>query len=159
MLALPNQCRSLNFAHDQMASGRRFRVLNIVDDVTREFLAAMPDTSVSGVRVVRALTDLIKQRGKPGMVASDNGTELTCNAMLAWCSEARINWHYIAPGKPMRNICAEPFNDRMRDELLNETLFVGLDHASVNIAACAKGYNEERPHSALGYETPAAFAA
>ena len=94
-------------------------MLNIVDDVTREFLAAMPDTSVSGVRVVRALTDLIKQRGKPGMVASDNGTELTCNAMLAWCSEARINWHYIAPGKPMRNICAEPFNDRMRDELLN----------------------------------------
>ena len=87
------------------------------------------------------------------------GTELTCNAVLAWCSEAMINWHYIAPGKPMQNGYAESFNGRMRDELLNETLFMSLDHARVTIAAWAKDYNEERPHSALGYETPAAFAA
>ena len=119
----------------------------------------MPDTSISGRRVVRELTDLIRQRGKPGMIVSDNGTELTCNAVLAWCSEAMINWHYIAPGKPMQNGYAESFNGRMRDELLNETLFMSLDHARVTIAAWAKDYNEERPHSALGYETPAAFAA
>ena len=159
VLALPNQRWSLDFVHDQMASGRRFRVLNIVDDVTRECLAAVPDTSISGRRVVRELTDLIRQRGKPGMIVSDNGTELTCNAVLAWCSEAMINWHYIAPGKPMQNGYAESFNGRMRDELLNETLFMSLDHARVTIAAWAKDYNEERPHSALGYETPAAFAA
>ena len=159
VLALPNQRWSLDFVHDQMASGRRFCVLNIVDDVTRECLAAVPDTSISGRRVVRELTDLIRQRGKPGMIVSDNGTELTCNAVLAWCSEARINWHYIAPGKPMQNGYAEPFNGRMRDELLNETLFMSLDHARVTIAAWAKDYNEQRPHSALGYETPAAFAA
>ena len=73
-----------------MVAGRRFRVLNIVDDVTRECLAAVPDTSISGRRVVRELTDLIRQRGKPGMIVSDNGTELTCNAVLAWCSEAGI---------------------------------------------------------------------
>ncbi|WP_022680077.1 integrase core domain-containing protein, partial [Sandarakinorhabdus limnophila] len=73
--------------------------------------------------------------------------------------EARINWHYIAPGKPMQNGYAESFNGRMRDELLNETLFMSLDHARVTIAAWAKDYNEQRPHSALGYETPAAFAA
>ena len=158
-VALPNQRWSLDFVHDQMASGRRFRVLNIVDDVTRECLAAVPDTSISGRRVVRELTDLIRQRGKPGMIVSDNGTELTCNAVLAWCSEARINWHYIAPGKPMQNGYAESFNGRMRDELLNETLFMSLDHARVTIAAWAKDYNEQRPHSALGYETPAAFAA
>jgi putative transposase len=159
VMALPNQRWSLDFVHDQMASGRRFRVLNIVDDVTRECLAAVPDTSISGRRVVRELTELIRHRGKPGMIVSDNGTELTCNAVLAWCGEAGINWHYIAPGKPMQNGYAESFNGRMRDELLNETLFMSLDHARVAIAAWATDYNQERPHSSLGYETPAAFAA
>jgi transposase InsO family protein len=159
VLALPNQRWSLDFVHDQLASGRRFRVLNIVDDVTRECLAAVPDTSISGRRVVRELTELIRHRGKPGMIVSDNGTELTCNAVLAWCGEDGINWHYIAPGKPMQNGYAESFNGRMRDELLNETLFMSLDHARVAIAAWARDYNEERPHSSLGDETPAAFAA
>ena len=79
--ALPNQRWSLDFVHDQMATGRRFRVLNVVDDVTRECLAAVPDTSISGRRVVRELTDLIALRGKPGMIVSDNGTELTSNAV------------------------------------------------------------------------------
>jgi transposase InsO family protein len=159
VLALPNQRWSLDFVHDQMASGRRFRVLNIVDDVTRECLAAVPDTSISGRRVVRELTELIGRRGKPGMIVSDNGTELTCNAVLAWCSETKINWHYIAPGKPMQNGYAESFNGRMRDELLNETLFMSLDHARIAIAAWVEDYNQHRPHSALGYNTPAAFAA
>jgi len=142
-----------------MASGRRFRVLNIVDDVTRECLRAVPDTSISGRRVVRELTDLIAERGKPGMIVSDNGTELTSNAVLAWCGEIGVEWHYIAPGKPMQNGYVESFNGRMRDELLNETLFLSLDHARVVIAAWAQDYNQERPHSSLGYETPAAFAA
>ena len=86
----PNQRWSLDFVHDQMASGRRFRVLNVVDDVTRECLAAVPDTSISGRRVVRELTELIAQRGKPGMIVSDNGTELTSNAVLAWCGEIGV---------------------------------------------------------------------
>ncbi|PHP19180.1 IS3 family transposase [Sphingobium sp. IP1] len=159
VLALPNQRWSLDFVHDQMASGRRFRVLNIVDDVTRECLRAVPDTSISGRRVVRELTDLIAERGKPGIIVSDNGTELTSNAVLAWCGEIGVEWHYIAPGKPMQNGYVESFNGRMRDELLNETLFLSLDHARVAIAAWADDYNRERPHSALGYETPAAFAA
>jgi putative transposase len=103
VLALPNQRWSLDFVHDQMASGRRFRVLNVVDDVTRECLAAVPDTSISGRRVVRELTELIAQRGKPGMIVSDNGTELTSNAVLAWCGELGVEWHYIAPGRPMQN--------------------------------------------------------
>ncbi|HOT84118.1 MAG TPA: IS3 family transposase [Candidatus Defluviicoccus seviourii] len=157
--ALPNQRWSLDFVHDQMACGRRFRVLNIVDDVTRECLRAVPDTSISGRRVVRELVDLIAERGKPGMIVSDNGTELTSNAVLAWCGEIGVEWHYIAPGKPMQNGYVESFNGRMRDELLNETLFLSLDHARVVIAAWAQDYNQERPHSSLGYETPAAFAA
>ncbi len=86
----------------------------MVDDVTRECLAAVPDTSISGRRVARELTALIERRGKPGMIVSDNGTELTSNANLGWCSEHRIEWHDIAPGKPMQNGFVESFNGRMR---------------------------------------------
>lgn len=150
---------SLDFVHDQFACGRRFRILNVVDDVTRECLAAIPDTSISGRRVARELTTLIERRGKPGMIVSDNGTELTSNAILAWSKDHKVEWHYIAPGRPMQNGYVESFNGRMRDELLNETLFLSLDHARVVIAAWAEDHNQERPHSALGYETPAAFAA
>ena len=150
---------SLDFVHDQLASGRRFRVLNIVDDVTRECLAAIPDTSISGRRVARELTDLIAWRGKPGLIVSDNGTEFTSNAMFAWAREHKVAWHFIAPGKPMQNGFCESFNGRMRDELLNESLFLGLDHARDCIARWTADYNLQRPHSALGYLTPVAYAA
>ena len=149
---------SLDFVHDQFACGRRFRVLNVVDDVTRECLAAIPDTSISGRRVARELTTLIERRGKPGMIVSDNGTELTSNAILAWSKDHKVEWHYIAPGKPMQNGYVESFNGRMRDELLNESLFFGLDHARSAIAEWADDYNHFRPHSSLGYKTPADFA-
>src|SRR6266700_2325567 len=150
---------SLDFVHDQFACGRRFRILNVVDDVTRECLAAVPDTSISGKRVARELTALIERRGKPGMIVSDHGTELTSNAILAWCAEHRIVWHFIAPGKPMQNGFCESFNGRMRDELLNEPPFLGLDHARERISIWVNDFNHKRPHSALAYQTPAAYAA
>lgn len=150
---------SLDFVHDQLESGRRFRVLNVVDDVTRECLASVPDTSISGVRVVRELTALLARRGKPGMIVSDNGTELTSNAVLKWAQDNCIQWHYIAPGKPMQNGYSESFNGRMRDELLNETVFTSMAQARAVIAAWMADYNITRPHSALGYQTPAAHAA
>ncbi|MER9018761.1 IS3 family transposase [Mesorhizobium sp. M0898] len=156
--AKPNARWSLDFVHDQFACGRRFRVLNIVDDVTRECLAAIPDTSISGRRVARELTELIAHRGKPGMIVSDHGTEFTSNAILAWSKDYRIEWHYIAPGKPMQNGYVESFNGRMRDELLNESLFFGLDHARSAIAEWREDFNTARPHSSLGYQTPAAYA-
>ena len=159
VLALPNQRWSLDFVHDQLATGRRFRVLNVVDDVTRECLRAVPDSSISGKRVVRELIELIAERGKPGMIVSDNGTELTSNAVLAWCDDAKVEWHYTAPGKPTQNAFVESFNGRMRDELLNETLFMSMAHAREKIAAWTDDYNTRRPHSSLGYATPAAFAA
>ena len=109
--------------HDQLVTGQRFRVLNIVDDVTRECIRAVVDTSISGRRVVRELADLIAERGRPKMIVSDNGTELTSNAVLAWSGDASIEWHYIAPGKPTQNGFVESFNGCMRDELLNGTLF------------------------------------
>jgi putative transposase len=150
---------SLDFVHDQFACGRRFRILNIVDDVTRECLAAVPDTSISGRRVARELTAVIARRGKPGMIVSDHGTEFTSNAMLAWTQDNQVNWHFIAPGKPMQNGFCESFNGRMRDELLNESLFFGLDHARIKLSAWVDDYNERRPHSALRYIPPAIYAA
>jgi len=107
-----------------------------------------PDTSISGKRVARELETVMTRRGKPGMIVSDNGTELTSHAILAWCAEHRIEWHYIAPGKPMQNGYIESFNGRMRDELLNESLFFGLDHARELIAAYAAGLRTARDHHA-----------
>jgi transposase InsO family protein len=150
---------SLDFVHDQFANGRRFRILNVIDDVTKECLCAIPDTSISGRRVARELSSIIATRGKPGMIVSDNGTELTCNAMLTWSKNNAVDWHFIAPGKPTQNGFAESFNGRMRDELLNETLFFDLDHARKTIGAWVADYNLQRPHSSLGYLTPAVFAA
>jgi putative transposase len=158
-VAVPNARWSIDFVHDQFANGRRFRILNVIDDVTKECLAAIPDTSISGKRVARELSALINRRGRPALVVSDHGTEFTSNAMLAWSSESQIAWHFIAPGKPMQNGICESFNGRMRDEFLNETLFVNLDHARSAIVRWVVDYNERRPHSALGYQTPAAFAA
>ena len=152
--AKPNARWSLDFVHDQMANGRRFRVLNIKDDVTLECLAAIPDTSISGQRVARELTVLIAQRGKPGMIVSDNGTELTSNAIFAWTKDHGVDWHYITPGRPTQNGFVESFNGKMRDELLNETLFFSLDQARQVIAEWVDDYNTTRPHSALAYQTP-----
>ena len=157
--ARPNARWSLDFVHDQFATGRRFRILNVVDDVTRECLAAIPDTSISGRRVARELTALIARRGRPAMIVSDNGTEFTSTAILAWAQDHGVDWHYIAPGKPTQNGFVESFNGRMRDELLNESLFFGLDHARQKVAAWALDYNTRRPHSSIGYLTPEAFAA
>lgn len=156
--ATANARWSLDFVHDQLAGGRRFRILNIVDDVTRECLAAIPDTSISGRRVARELATLIEGRGKPQMIVSDNGTEFTSNAILRWSKEHQVEWHYIAPGKPMQNGYIESFNGRMRDELLNESLFLDLDQARQVVTAWAVDYNAARPHSSLGYKTPAAYA-
>jgi putative transposase len=157
--ALANQRWSLDFVHDQFADGRRFRVLNVVDDATRECLAAIPDTSISGKRVVRELDDLIARRGRPAAIVSDNGTEFTSNAAIGWATATKVDWHYIEPGKPTQNGFVESFNGRMRDELLNETLFFSLAHAKAAIARWATDFNHCRPHSALGYLTPAAYAA
>lgn len=153
-----NACWSLDFVHDQLAQGRRFRILNIVDDVTRECLAAIPDTAISGKRVTRELTMLIEARSKPQMIVSDNGTEFTSNAILGWAKDHAVDWHYIAPGRPMQNGYIESFNGRMRDELLNESLFLDLGQARQLIDAWVADYNTARPHSSLGYRTPAAYA-
>jgi len=153
-----NQRWSLDFVADQMTDGRRFRILEVYDDCTRECLALVADTSISGRRVARELDAVIAWRGRPTMVVSDNGTELTSNAILEWADERQVGWHYIAPGKPQQNGFSESFNGRLRDELLNETLFRSLADARAKLAAWRQDYNEVRPHSSLGYLTPAEYA-
>ena len=154
----PNERWSLDFVSDAFTDGRRFRVLAIVDDFSRECLALVADTSLSGLRVTRELTAIMARRGRPRMIVSDNGTELTSMAVLRWCQETRIDWHYIAPGKPMQNGFVESFNGSFRDELLNETLFSSLAEARAKINAWKEDYNRNRPHSSLGNLTPEEFA-
>jgi putative transposase len=154
----PNERWSLDFVSDAFTDGRRFRVLAIVDDFSRECLALVADTSLSGLRVTRELTALLMRRGRPTTIVSDNGTELTSMAVLRWCQETGVGWHYIAPGKPMQNGFVESFNGSFRDELLNETLFSTLAEARTKITAWKEDYNRTRPHSSLGNLTPEEFA-
>ena len=142
-----------------MTDSRRLRILTVVDDYTRECLALVADTSISGIRVARELDKIVAVRGRPGGIVSDNGTELTSTAILAWSDRQKVAWHYIAPGKPVHNAFIESFNGRLRDELLNETLFRSLPHARVALETWRRDYNAERPHSSLGWHTPMAFAA
>jgi putative transposase len=156
---LPNERWSLDFVANQFIDGRRMRILVVVDDCTRECLALVPDTSISGIRVARELDQLLPDRGKPKMIVSDNGTELTSNAILQWADNHKIAWHYIAPGKPVQNAFAESFIGRLRDELLNETLFRSLSHTRAVLEAWRTGYNTNRPHSRLGWMSPTFYAA
>jgi putative transposase len=150
---------SLDFVMDTLVSGRRFRILTVVDDFTRECLGLVVDTSLTGPRVVRELGRIVETRGCPRMIVSDNGTELTSNAILAWQQEHGVEWHYIAPGKPMQNGFVESFNGRLRDECLNEHLFISLDEAREIIEAWRIDYNTNRPHTSLAGLTPTEFAA
>jgi putative transposase len=160
-IALPrarNQRWSLDFAADALVDGRRFRILVVVDDFTRECLGLVADTSLSGARVVRELERIAATRGLPLCCVSDNGTEFTSRAILAWCQERQVEWHYIAPGKPQQNAFAESFIGRLRDECLNETLFTSLAHTRAVLAAWQRDYNEIRPHSGVGNLAPATYA-
>ena len=154
----PNQRWSLDFVSDALVDGRRFRILCVIDDFSRECLATVVDNSISGVRVARELDRIAEMRGYPCMVVSDNGTELTSNAILQWQEERRVEWHYIAPGKPMQNGFVESFNGRLRDECLNEQLFRSYGQARRIIEHWRYDYNNERPHTSLDGLSPKAFA-
>ena len=144
---------------DQLTDGRRFRILTVVDDCTRECLALVADSSLSGGRVARELDLIISRRGqRPTMIVSDNGTGYTSNAILQWADKSGVGWHYIAPGKPQQNGFIESFNGRLRDELLNETLFGSLSQARAVLETWRAVYNTQRPHSQRGWAKPSAFA-
>jgi len=153
-----NQVWSLDFMSDTLASGRKLRTLNIVDDHTRECLAIEVDTSLPGARVVRVLERIVDERGRPRQIRTDNGPEFAGRALDQWCFAQGVEQHFIQPGKPMQNGYIESFNGKFRDECLNESWFVSLHDARTTIAAWREHYNQERPHSALGYRTPNEFA-
>jgi len=155
----PNARWSLDFVHDTLRSGRRFRALNVGDDFTRESLAIEVDTSISGERVTRVLDRIAFERGAyPQTIVMDNGTELTSLAMLAWASRTRVELHYIAPGKPTQNAFIESFNGKFRDECLNNNVFTSLAQARDIIERWRIDYNACRPHRSLGQLTPNQFA-
>jgi putative transposase len=130
----------------------------IPDEFTRECIVLVADTSLSGARVTRELDTAIANRGRPLMIVSDNGTEFTSMAILRWPQHTRIVALYIVPGKPQQNAFVESFNGRLRDELLNETLFSSLDHARSLLADWQDDYNTVRPHSSIGNLPPATYA-
>jgi putative transposase len=147
----PNQEWALDFVHDAAASGRKFRALSVIDVYTRECLALEVDTSFASRRVTRELERIVAERGVPAAIRRDNGPEVTSRHFLAWCVERQIELVHIEPGRPTQNGHVESFHGKLRDECLNASWFMNLWDARRKIAAWKEEYNEERPHSALGY--------
>ena len=145
---------SLDFVSDSFGASRKFRILAVIDDCTRECLCLIADTSLSGARVARELSALIRIYGQPGCIVSDNGTEFTSRAILKWADENTVPWHYIDPGKPQQNAFIESFNGSLRDELLNEEIFDSLDDARRKLALWRYDCNTVRPHASLANQTP-----
>jgi putative transposase len=153
----PNQRWSLDFMHDRLATGRKFRILTIVDDFSRESPAIDVAYSMPTRRVIAVLEQLAQVRGLPRSLKCDNGTEFTSYEMLRWAGQRGIQLEFIDPGKPTQNAYIESFNRRVRDECLDEHSFESFTEAEAIIRAWHHFYNFERPHSAIGYKTPAAF--
>ena len=149
-----NEQWALDFLHDALASGRKIRLLSIIDVFTREALALEVDTSLPGRRVVWVLDRLLDERERPVQVVLDNGPELISRALEEWAHQHAVTLHFIDPGKPIQNAHCESFHSRLRDECLNEHWFLGLGDARRIVEAWRQDYNAERPHSALGYRTP-----
>jgi len=149
-----NERWSMDFVHDTLATGRKFRTLNVVDDLTREALAIEVDTSLGGTRVVRVLDRLVALRGLPKVIVCDNGPEFTGRAVDEWAYRMSVQLHFTRPGKPTDNAYVESFNGKFRDECLNEHWFLDLGDARTKIEDWRVDYNEVRPHSSLGNRTP-----
>ena len=155
----PNQVWSYDFLHDQTADGRGLKLLPVVDEFTRECLTIEVERSLTADEVVSTLEYLFEVRGEPEFLRSDNGPEFIAEAVQSWLSRRGAKTLYIAPGSPWENAYSETFNSRFRDELLDREVFETLKEAKVLIEDHRLAYNHRRPHSALGYRTPAEFAA
>jgi len=154
----PNQMWSIDFMSDSLVDGRKFRLLNIIDDFNRESLAIEVDTSLPSLRVIRVLNRLIEQRGKPVNIRTDNGHEFISHKLQQWCEDQQITLQYIQPGRPMQNAYIERKNGSMRRELLNAYLFYNLSEVRAMSEQWRNDYNTERPHKSLGYLSPVKYA-
>jgi len=146
----PNQRWSLDFVANPLTTGRRFRILTVVDDFPKESLATVPDTSITGRCLLAELDRFVERRSKPLSIVSDNGGEMTSRAVLQWTMETGIDWRYISPGKPTQNPFIRSFDSKLRDECLNENLFGSLADAISTIEIWRIDYNTIRPHSSIG---------
>lgn len=153
----PNETWSIDFMSDSLVDGRKFRLLNVIDDFNRESLAIEVDTSLPCLRVIRALDQLIIQRGKPAHIRTDNGPEFISHKLQQWCEQNNITLQYIQPGKPMQNAYIERKNGSIRRELLDAYLFYSLTEVRAMSNEWKADYNTERPHKSLGYLSPVAF--
>lgn len=153
----PNQTWSIDFMSDSLVDGRKFRMLNVMDDFNRESLAIEVDTSLPSLRVIRVLENLIRQRGKPLHIRTDNGPEFISHKLQQWCGRHNITLQYIQPGKPTQNAYIERKNGSIRRELLNAYLFHSLTEKAMS-KEWSIDYNNERPHKSLGYLSPLKFA-
>ena len=153
-----NQRWSMDFVADQLSHGRRFRILNVVDDYSRELVGQLVLFSITGQQLARFLTRLFEQRTKPESITCDNGTEFTSKAMFFWGKENCVKLNFIQPGKPTQNAFVESLNGKFRDTCLNQHWFRSIEEAKYEIDQWRYHYNNERPHSSLNYLTPAAFA-
>ena len=155
----PNQVWSMDFVMDALANGRRLKIMTVVDDFTKEAVMIEPAHSLTGDDVTELLDRVAQFRGYPQAVRTDQGPEFTCRSFDQWAYRRGVLPLLIQPGKPAQNAYIESFNGRLRDECLNEHWFRDLQQARDIVAAWRRDYNEQRPHSALGYLTPAKFAA
>jgi putative transposase len=154
----PNQMWSLDFMSDSLVDGRKFRLLNVLDDFNRESLAIEVDSSLPSLRVIRVLEQLISRRGKPANIRVDNGPEFISHKMQQWCEENKVTLQFIQPGKPTQNAYIERKNGSIRRELLNTYLFYSLNEVRIMCQQWRLDYNKERPHKSLGYLSPLLYA-
>jgi len=154
----PNQTWSIDFMSDALTDGRKFRLLNVLDDFNRESLAVEVDTSLPSLRVLRVLDRIIGERSTPSIIRVDNGPEFISHILQQWCDEHKIALQYIQPGRPMQNAYIERKNGSMRRELLNTYLFSSLAEVRLMAEEWRIDYNEERPHKALSYLSPVKYA-
>jgi len=155
----PNERWAMDFVHDYLTDGRRLRTLNVVDTCTRECLAIEVDLSLTGERVTRVLDALLWKYGVPRAITVDNGPEFISCALDRWAHQHGVELHFIQPGKPTQNAYVESFNGKFRDEFLSQGRWPTVARARIEAELFRVDYNEVRPHSALEYATPAAFAA
>ena len=152
-----NEQWALDFLEDALASGRKIRLLSVIDVFTREALALEVDTSLPASRVVRVLDRLASERPLPAQIVLDNGPELISRVLEEWAHRQAVTLHFIDPGKPIQNAHCESFHGRVRDECLNEHWFLSLTDARQLVAAWRQDDHQQRPHSALDYRTPEEF--
>lgn len=155
---LPNQSYSMDFMSDSLVSGRKLRILKVVDDCTRESLAVWCDYSITGQKVTEILEQIVSQRGKPLQIRVDNGPEFTGKVFSEWCDRRSIIIKYIQPGRPMQNAYIERLNRTYREDVLDAYMFESLEEVRILSDEWQYGYNHLMPHQSLNNQTPAMAA-